>query len=242
MSARILVVDDDLEIRELVAGYLGKHGLAVTPVGDGEQMFRALREQPYDLIVLDIMLSGEDGLSLSRRLRESGEPPIPIVMLTARNDELDRIIGLEIGADDYLTKPFAPRELLARIRAVLRRTRLVPAVPGRHMAAARYLSFGDWRLDGIERCLIDRDGKVIRLAGAEYSLLAYFLEHPGRVISRDQLMNRLMGSERAYIDRSIDLRVSRLRRLLGDTANDPTYIRTVRNEGYVFAKAVTPVL
>lgn len=238
MSHHVLMVDDDHEILDLVAAFLGKHGLNVTTVSDGKQMFRALGERQYDLIILDLMLPGEDGMTLSRRLRENTETPIPIVILSARNEDLDRIIGLELGADDYLTKPFAPRELLARIRAVLRRTSGTSGA-GRSAATARYLAFGDWRLDRIERCLVNASGTVTRLAGAEYSLLAYFVEQPGRVISRDQLMNRLMGSERVYIDRSIDLRISRLRRLLGDDATDAVYIRTVRNEGYVFAKGVT---
>ena len=158
MGDRILVVDDDADIRELVAGYLTKQGLHVTPVADGEQMNEALRQQSYDLIVLDLMLPGEDGISLSRKLRESGQAqaPVPILMLSARNDELDRIIGLEAGADDYLTKPFAPRELLARIRAVLRRTRMQTPGPRRLGSACRYIAFGDWRLDNIERCLVAR--------------------------------------------------------------------------------------
>jgi two-component system OmpR family response regulator len=240
VSDAILVVDDDSVIRQLVSDYLRQNGLTVNAVPDGEQMQEVLDKEHCDLIVLDLMLPGEDGISISRRLRESTSPPIPVLMLSGRCDEVDRVIGLEVGADDYMTKPFAPRELLARIRAVLRRTRALRSTPGHTGSLGRYLSFGQWRLDRIERCLVAENGAVSQMTGAEYSLLSYFTEHPGRVISRDQLMNRLVGSSRALLDRSIDLRISRLRRLLGETQQSH-YIKTIRNEGYVFSRAVEQV-
>jgi two-component system, OmpR family, response regulator len=241
MSETILVVDDDSEIRQLVSDYLRQNGLNVHAVRDGQQMQQALDQERCDLIVLDLMLPGEDGISISRRLRETTDPPIPVLMLSGRSDEVDRVIGLEVGADDYMTKPFAPRELLARIRAVLRRTRAIRTLAAKAGSIGRYLAFGEWRLDRIERCLVGRDGAVAQMTGAEYSLLCYFVEHPGRVISRDQLMNRLVGASRALLDRSIDLRISRLRRLLGEGTQSSHYIKTIRNEGYVFSRAVEQV-
>jgi two-component system, OmpR family, response regulator len=237
MSESILVVDDDVEIRQLVSGYLRQNGMQVQAVNDGGAMRRVLEKDRCDLVVLDLMLPGEDGITLSRHLRESIDPPVPVLMLSGRSDEVDRVIGLEVGADDYMTKPFAPRELLARIRAVLRRCATAAPRPAGGGAMGRYIAFGDWRLDRIERCLLASDGTVSQMTGAEYSLLSYFVEHPGRVLSRDQLMNRLVGSGRALLDRSIDLRVSRLRRLLGETPR-MHYIKTIRNEGYVFSRMV----
>lgn len=235
----ILVVDDDHGIRELVGDYLRGNGFRVSLARDGRQMRAALvAGVPVDLVVLDLMLPGEDGLSLFRALRAGPQAAIPVLMLTARSDDVDRIIGLELGADDYLTKPFVPRELVARIRAVLRRTRMLP--PGAADAPpARIACFGTWRLDLVERKLVDVAGVVTPLGGAEYSLLRLFVEHPQRVLSRDQLLAQLARREYEIEDRSIDLRVSRLRRRLDDDARDPQYIRTVRNEGYVFAQQVS---
>ncbi len=233
----ILVVDDDHEIRDLLAAYLQKNGFKVTTAANGRQMRNALDGAAIDLIVLDLMLPGEDGLSLCRDLRAGKSKAVPILMLTARDEETDRVVGLEMGADDYLTKPFASRELLARIRAVLRRTRMLP--PNlRVTEAAPMLAFGDWRLDTIAHHLLDRDGTMVALSGAEYRLLHVFLDHAHRVLNRDQLLNLTQGRGAELFDRSIDLLVSRLRQRLQDDAREPRYIKTVRSEGYIFSTAV----
>ncbi|AMQ82774.1 MULTISPECIES: response regulator [Pseudomonas] len=233
----ILIVDDDREIRELVGNYLTKNGLRSTVVADGRQMRSFLEANTVDLIVLDIMLPGDDGLVLCRELRAGKHKAIPILMLTARDDQTDRILGLEMGADDYLTKPFAARELLARINAVLRRTRMLP--PNLLITeTGRLLAFGRWRLDTTARHLLDEDDTMVALSGAEYRLLRVFLDHPQRVLSRDQLLNLTQGRDADLFDRSIDLLVSRLRQRLLDDSREPTYIKTVRNEGYVFSFAV----
>ncbi|WP_192561403.1 response regulator [Pseudomonas gozinkensis] len=233
----ILIVDDDREIRELVGNYLTKNGLRSTVVADGRQMRSFLEANTVDLIVLDIMLPGDDGLVLCRELRAGKHKAIPILMLTARDDQTDRILGLEMGADDYLTKPFAARELLARINAVLRRTRMLP--PNLLITeTGRLLAFGRWRLDTTARHLLDEDNTMVALSGAEYRLLRVFLDHPQRVLSRDQLLNLTQGRDADLFDRSIDLLVSRLRQRLLDDSREPTYIKTVRNEGYVFSFAV----
>ncbi|KSV80236.1 response regulator [Sinorhizobium sp. Sb3] len=230
----VLIVDDDREIRELVSGYLKKNGLRATAIADGRQMRSFLEGDTVDLIVLDVMMPGDDGLVLSRELRAGKHKAIPIIMLTARSDEMDRILGLEMGADDYLTKPFSARELLARIKAVLRRARMLP--PNLQISeAGQLLRFGQWKLDTTARHLIDADGTVIALSGAEYRLLKVFIDHPQRVLNRDQLLNLTQGREAELFDRSIDLLVSRVRQRLGDDAREPTYIKTVRSEGYVFS-------
>ncbi|WP_397450031.1 response regulator [Pseudomonas sp. NA-150] len=230
----ILVVDDDREIRELVGNYLKKNGLRATVAADGRQMRSLLESTPVDLIVLDIMMPGDDGLILCRELRAGKHKNTPILMLTARNDETDRIIGLEMGADDYLIKPFAARELLARINAVLRRTRMLP--PNLQASDhSRLVSFGRWRLDTTARHLLDEDGTMVALSGAEYRLLRVFLDHPQRVLNRDQLLNLTQGRDADLFDRSIDLLVSRLRQRLLDDSRSPAYIKTVRSEGYVFS-------
>src|SRR3990167_4892378 len=233
----ILIVDDDREIRELVGNYLKKNGLRTTVVADGRQMRSFLESTPVDLIVLDIMMPGDDGLMLCRELRAGKHKATPVLMLTARNDETDRIIGLEMGADDYLVKPFAARELLARINAVLRRTRMLP--PNLVVTeSGRLLAFGRWRLDTSARHLLDEDGTMVALSGAEYRLLRVFLDHPQRVLNRDQLLNLTQGRDADLFDRSIDLLVSRLRQRLLDDAREPAYIKTVRSEGYVFSLPV----
>jgi two-component system, OmpR family, response regulator len=236
-SDHILVVDDDLGLRELLDRYFAGHGYRVTTVANGRQMRDVLANHRIDLIVLDLMLPGDDGLTLCRNLRANQAYDIPILMLTARGDEADRIVGLEMGADDYLTKPFAPRELLARIRSVLRRAEMLP----RNLAAsekARLFRFGEWKLDTAGRFLVDSDGTVVSLSGAEYRLLRVFLDHPQHVLNRDQLLDLTQGREAEVFDRSIDLLVSRLRQRLRDDAREPSYIKTVRSEGYVFAVAV----
>ncbi|MDD3676466.1 MAG: two-component system, OmpR family, response regulator [Thauera sp.] len=238
----ILIVDDDRDIRGLLADYLEKQGLRCSTAADGREMKAVLEQHRIDLIVLDIMMPGDDGLTLCRNLRATGGPQAntPILMLTARGEDMDRILGLEMGADDYLTKPFVPRELYARIRAVLRRTRALPpnldAVPP---ANARELHFANWRLDTVNRHLIDTNDTVVALSGAEYRMLSVFLSHPQKILSRDQLMELTQGREADVFDRSIDLQVSRLRQRLGDNAREPAIIKTVRNEGYVLAAEVS---
>ncbi|MGP4672122.1 response regulator [Agrobacterium salinitolerans] len=233
----ILVVDDDREIRELVSSYLKKNGLRTSVAADGRQMRSFLDGNTVDLIVLDVMMPGDDGLVLCRELRAGKHKATPVLMLTARDDEMDRIIGLEMGADDYLSKPFAARELLARIKAILRRTRMLP--PNLQISeAGPLLTFGDWRLDTVGRHLLDREGTTVALSGAEYRLLRVFIDHPQRVLNRDQLLNLTQGRDAELFDRSIDLLVSRVRQRLGDDAREPIYIKTVRAEGYVFAVPV----
>lgn len=239
----ILIVDDDREIRGLLADYLEKQGLRCTTAADGREMKSALEHHRVDLIVLDVMMPGEDGLTLCRNLRAGGgaHANTPILMLTARGEDMDRIIGLEMGADDYLPKPFVPRELYARIRAILRRARaLPPNLDASPSANARELHFAHWRLDTVNRHLLDSDGTVVALSGAEYRMLGVFLAHPQRVLSRDQLMELTQGREADVFDRSIDLLISRLRQRLGDNARESAIIKTVRNEGYVLACEVTP--
>ncbi len=240
----ILIVDDDRDIRSLLADYLEKQGLRCTTAADGREMKAALGNHRVDLIVLDLMMPGEDGLTLCRNLRAAGGPQAntPILMLTARGEDMDRILGLEMGADDYLAKPFVPRELYARIRAILRRARaLPPNLDSAPPANARELRFAHWRLDTVNRHLIDAAGTVVALSGAEYRMLGVFLAHPQRVLSRDQLMELTQGREADVFDRSIDLLVSRLRQRLGDNAREPSIIKTVRNEGYVLAADVTAI-
>jgi two-component system, OmpR family, response regulator len=235
-ESTVLVVDDDPELRSLISEYLRQQRLGVVAAGEGRQMRAVLKTTPVQLIVLDLMLPGEDGLALLRWLRESEFAHVPVLMLTARGDNIDRIIGLEMGADDYLAKPFVPRELAARIVAILRRSQRT-APQQSEPPPARWLAFGEWRLDTVERNLVDAQGAVTPLAGAEFGLLLYLLQHPNRIVTREQILERI-GREMDHFDRSIDLRVSRLRKRLGDSAREPAYIKTVRNEGYVFCKTV----
>jgi two-component system OmpR family response regulator len=230
----ILVVDDDAEIRNLLGDYLRKNGYRATVVADGKGMRTALSRGKFDLVVLDLMLPGEDGLSLCRKLR--AESDTPVIMLTARGEETDRIVGLEMGADDYVPKPFSPRELLARIKSVLRRARSLPA--NLRADDARVLRFAGWTLDVVARNLVSSEGVVAPLSGAEFQLLRIFLSHPNHVLTRDQLMVLSKGHEAEPFDRSIDLQVSRLRHRLGDDPADPRIIKTVRGYGYVLAVAV----
>jgi len=234
----ILVVDDDRDIRTGVVEYLRKNGLRASAAVDGRDMFAQLDSSAFDLVVLDIMMPGDDGLVLCRTLRSGKHQSLPVVLLTARDDETDRIIGLEMGADDYVVKPFSPRELLARIKAVIRRTRMLP--PNlRITETSDMLSFGRWRLDVTARHLLDEEGTIVPLSGAEFRLLRVFLDHPQRVLSRDQLLNLTQGRDAEIFDRSIDLLVSRLRTRLEDNAKEAAYIKTVRSEGYVFTMPVT---
>lgn len=228
----VLVVDDDSEIRKLLGEYLERSGFRVSLATDGREMRRMLEDRRPDIVVLDVMLPGEDGFALCRDLRaRSGTP---VIMLTARIDEMDRIVGLEIGADDYLAKPFSPRELLARLKSILRRTRRLPGVT----QIAGRLRFANWTLDLAARQLTAPDGVVVALSGTEFKLLSAFVEHPGRVLDRNQLMDLTLGRESAPFDRSIDVQVSRLRTRLCDDGREPRIIKTVRNEGYVLAATV----
>jgi two-component system OmpR family response regulator len=232
--AHILVVDDDHEIRTLLAEYLEKNGLRVSVARDGKEMHRMLERVRVDLVVLDILLPGDDGLTLCRALRANSQ--LPIIMLTARGDDVDRILGLELGADDYVPKPFKPRELLARITAVLRRTTHVLREP--LPADVRCYRFAGWRLDTTARALTDEGGNTVALSGAEFRLLAVLLAHAGQVLSRLQLMELLRGRDLDPFDRSIDQRVSRLRQILRDDARSPLIIKTVYGEGYVIGVPV----
>jgi two-component system OmpR family response regulator len=230
----ILVVDDDRAIRTLLVEYLEARGFRALAAADGAAMWRVLDSAQVDLIVLDLTLPGEDGLTLCRTLRaKSG---VPVIMLTARGEPLDRILGLEMGADDYVPKPFEPRELIARIKNVLRRTEALP--PNLQPLDATRVSFGGWTLDLASRHLQSPEGTLVMLSGAEFRLLRVLVEHPNRVLSRDQLMSLTKGQDADPFDRSIDLQVSRLRQKLGEDVRAPALIKTVRSEGYVLAVPV----
>ncbi len=230
----ILIVDDDPEIRALLRDYLERHGYRVSTAADGGDMWRALDHTCMDMIILDLMLPRDDGLVLCRKLRADRDTPV--IMLTALGETTDRIIGLEMGADDYLTKPFEPRELLARIKAVLHRTRALPD-SGRNPATGEIL-FAGWTLDTHTRNLLSPEGVVVPLSGGEFNLLSVFLEHPNHVLNRDQLLELTRGREAGPFDRSIDVQVGRLRRRLRDDGKEPRIIKTVRNAGYVLATLV----
>ncbi|MEY3288131.1 MAG: hypothetical protein RLZZ419_373 [Pseudomonadota bacterium] len=221
----ILIVDDDAALRDLVSGYLGSSGYLVVEAGDGAAMRAVLSEHAVDLLILDLMLPGEDGLSLLRWLREHHGPPVIIV--SARGDEVDRVVGLELGADDYLAKPFGPRELLARVRAVLRRGETIVSTD------KQILNFGPYRLH-LNSHVMSRDGLEISLTFGEFNLLRVLLEHANQVLSRDHLISLLKGYERLPFDRSIDVRVTRLRRKIEPKPDAPIYLRTIWGEGYLF--------
>ena len=233
----ILIVDDDPEIRRLLVDYLARNEFSAIAARDGREMWQALERQVIDLIVLDLMLPDTDGLTLCRDLRaKSTTPNIPVLMLTARGEETDRIVGIEMGADDYLVKPFNPRELLARIKTILRRTRALP--PNLRPEPARCLCFAGWCLDTAARLLTAPDGVATPLSGGEYRLLRILLDHPNRVLNRDQLTEMIHGREADPFDRAIDVQVSRLRQRLRDDSREPELIKTVRGEGYVLAASV----
>jgi len=230
----ILVVDDDTEIRSLLHEYLQKQGYRVTAVADGKGLRTAVATSHPDLIILDLMLPGEDGLTLCRDLRAKSE--IPIIMLTARGDETDRIVGLELGADDYVAKPFSPRELLARIKSVLRRARALPE--NLKTEESGVFCFAGWTLDAATRNLTSPQGVVVALSGTDFRLLKIFVDHPNRVLTRDQLIDLMLSRDAGPYDRAIDVQVSRLRQRLGEDAKEPAIIKTVRGQGYVFAAHV----
>lgn len=232
----ILLVDDDQEIRELLETYLSRAGFQVRSVADGEGFRRAMGEEAADLVILDVMLPDEDGFSLCRWVRAHQRlARVPIIMLTASSDEADRVIGLELGADDYLGKPFSPRELLARIKALLRRVGF-----GQERAVVEVLAFDDWRLDMISHRLFHLDGEEVILSGADFALLKLFLDHPQQILDRDTIANATRGREVMPLERIVDMAVSRLRQRLRDTGKAPRLIRTVRGAGYLLAAQVTP--
>ena len=229
-SHKILVVDDDMRLRALLERYLSEQGFQVRSVANGEQMDRLLARENFHLMVLDLMLPGEDGLSICRRLRHANNQ-VPILMLTAKGDEIDRIVGLEVGADDYLPKPFNPRELLARIRAVLRRQTV--ELPGAPASAEKIVEFGQFRLNLGTREMFQND-IPLSLTSGEFSVLKVLVTNPREPMSRDKLMHMARGREYSAMERSIDVQVSRLRRLLEDDPSKPRYIQTVWGLGYVF--------
>ena len=234
LGQSILMVDDDPGIRDVVSDFLGRHGYQVETAADGSQMEQILSRGHTDLIVLDVMLPGEDGLAICRRLTGSEGPPV--IMLSAMGEETDRIIGLELGADDYLAKPCKPRELLARIRAVLRRRTERPGAEGPIGATCE---FTGWRLDLVRRELRSPQGVVVNLSSGEFSMLRAFVERPQRVLTRDRLLDLARGPDTEAYDRAIDVQISRLRKKLDDGTGAPELIRTVRNEGYMFTAKVT---
>jgi two-component system OmpR family response regulator len=234
MRDRVLIVDDDEDIQSLLEEYLRKNGFDAQAVADGKSMWDALAIRPVSMVVLDLMLPGEDGLSLCRQLRSKSQ--VPVLMLTARGEAVDRIVGLESGADDYLPKPFDPRELLARIRSILRRAKSLPA--DTEVDVPEVFVFSGWKLDTQARNLYAPDGVVVPLSGAEYRLLLIFLQNSNVVLSRDQLSNFTFGRDADPLDRTIDMQVSRLRERLREQAREPEIIKTVRGKGYVMAARV----
>ncbi|WKE65893.1 two-component system response regulator OmpR [Gallaecimonas kandeliae] len=229
-STKILVVDDDMRLRSLLERYLIEQNFQVRAVPNGEQMDRLLERENFHLMVLDLMLPGEDGLAICKRLRARGEQ-LPIIMLTAKGDEVDRIIGLELGADDYLAKPFNPRELLARIRAVLRRR--TSELPGAPATAEQEVAFGQFRLNLATREMF-RGEEAMPLTSGEFAVLKALVSHPREPLSRDKLMNLARGRDYSALERSIDVQVSRLRRMIEPDPSHPRYIQTVWGLGYVF--------
>ena len=227
----VLVVEDARDIREPLARYLREHGYRTTTTADAPNARKVMKGAAIDLVVLDIMMPGEDGLSLCRFIRESSQ--IPVILLTARGEEVDRIIGLEMGADDYIAKPFSPRELIARIAAVLRRTQALP--PRQKPPEAERIRFGEWTLDTGQRELIGRDGMATALSSGEFRLLAALLERPKIALTRNQLLDLTKGRDADLFDRSIDNHVSRLRKKIEPDPKNPRYIKTVWGGGYMLA-------
>lgn len=227
---QILVVDDDTRLRSLLTRYLGEQGFNVQTAADGQQMDRLRKREHFDLLVLDLMMPGEDGLSICRRLRGAGDS-VPIIMLTAKGEEVDRIVGLEMGADDYLPKPFNPRELLARIHAVLRRQKT--EIPGAPLKEKTQVAFGDV-LVNLNTRTVTKGDEVITLTTGEYSLLKVLLQHPNEPLSRDKLMTLARGREQGSFDRAIDVQISRIRKLIEVDPANPRYLQTIWGFGYVF--------
>ena len=237
-TPHLLIIDDDREIRDLLARFLVRHELRVDTARDGREMDQRLAAGRFDLLVLDLMMPGEDGLAICRRLRGSGVKT-PIIMLTALGEEADRIVGLEVGADDYLPKPFNPRELLARIRAVLRRSGDTAEQDGGNGERPRVLTFEGWQIDLAARELRDPEGTLVTLTSGEFDMLEAFAERPQQILSRDQLADLTTGRSLGPFDRSIDVALSRLRRKLGEDPKNPRMFKTVRHGGYYFSCDVT---
>src|SRR5712672_3315562 len=235
-APHLLCVDDDTDILALLTNFFRKHSHVVSKATNSTEMFAILKNQPIDLVILDVMLQDEDGFSVCRALRAVSR--IPVIMLTAVADHTDRVVGLEIGADDYVTKPFDQRELLARVKAVLRRTAETLAATT-SSDVRPVMCFGDWRLDVSRRELRSSDDTLVLLSGGEFDLLLAFVEHPQRVLTRDQLLDLARGQAHAVYDRSIDTLVSRLRHKLEVDPKTPSIIRTIRNGGYIFEAQVT---
>ncbi len=233
-ASHIAVVEDDPEISRMMVSCMTEHGYVVSPARSGRELDRLLSDSQIDLVILDVGLPGEDGLSICRRLR--GQSSVPIIMVTARGGETDRIVGLELGADDYLPKPFNPRELVARVRAVMRRsTGMEPELP----KGPKAFVFDGWRLDLARRQLVDPSGATRPLTSGEFNILTIFCQHARKVLSRDTLLDLLHGRAAAVFDRSVDVQISRLRRKIEPSLKDPTYIKTVRYGGYFFTPLVT---
>jgi len=232
ISPHVLVIDDDPAIRELIAEYLGENELRVTGVATGDEMMRALAEHAIDVIVLDLRLAGEDGMDLARKLRV--DSTIPIIMVTGRKEEADRVMGLELGADDYITKPFSPRELLARVRAVLRRYKVVQELLPARDEKRRAYRFAGWEFNLRTRRLTSPQGERIELTNGEFSLLQAFCASPRRILSRDQLLELSRLNRAEVYDRSIDVQILRLRRKIETNPSTPQYIKTERGAGYLF--------
>jgi two-component system OmpR family response regulator len=230
-TPHILVVEDARDIREPLGRYLREHGYRATTAPDAQTARKAMKTSAIDLVVLDIMMPGEDGLSLCRHIRETSQ--IPVILLTARGEEVDRIVGLEMGADDYVAKPFNPRELVARIAAVLRRTQALP--PRQQPPEAKSIRFGDWTLDVVQQELIGKDGVALALSSGEFRLLEALLAHPRVALKRDQLLDLTKGREAELFDRSIDNHISRLRKKIEPDPKNPRYIKTVWGGGYMLA-------
>ncbi|KAF7599853.1 MAG: DNA-binding response regulator [Candidatus Dactylopiibacterium carminicum] len=235
-ALRILIVDDHEDIREPLAAFLARYGLSVSTEADGGALRERLRREQFDLILLDVMLPGEDGLSLCRHVHE--HHGIPVILLTAMSDPADRIAGLELGADDYVVKPFDPRELIARIRSIFRRARMAPRALSRPLGGSQCYRFADWQLDLSKRELRHAQGRVVELSAMEFRLLKTLLEHANTVLSRERLLNLMNKADAPVFDRSIDSQVSRLRKKLEDDARHPRLLRTAWGDGYLLSADV----
>ncbi|MBO4317304.1 MAG: response regulator transcription factor [Mailhella sp.] len=236
-NAKLLVVDDDEDILELLSGYLSQNGFATDTAASGAEFLEQSRKTDYDLVILDIMMPGMSGLEALKEIRKTTE--LPVIMLSALSESEDIINGLEIGADDYLTKPFEPRELLARVNAVLRRTGKIGAGAEKAFEDVREYHFAGWTLDTVARHLVSPEGVTVNLSGTEYRLMTLFLGRPHEVLSRDYLLEQMQGRELMPYDRSLDVQVCRLRSRLNDSGREPKLIKTVRGDGYVLTADVT---
>jgi two-component system OmpR family response regulator len=239
MPTRVLVVDDEAALREPLADYLVRQGFAARQAASAAEARARLAAEAYDIVLLDIMMPGEDGLSLCRHLVEARQ--LPVIFLTARGESTDRIVGLEIGADDYVVKPFDPRELVARIRSVLRRAARAPGVAESTAADQFHYTFEGWRLDPLRRRLTDSEGAVVAISSAEFRLLVAFLDHPRQVLDRDRLLDMVQGREAHLFDRAVDNQISRLRRKIERDSRNPELIQTVWGGGYMLAAEVRKV-